>query len=161
MGSGFFQGNLYNDFWEYDPAFNQWIQKASFPSFPRNLAASFSLNNKGYFGIGKNWTNLPQVVTYKDFWEYTPDSSTSVEENSLCNLQFTISPNPAKDFIVINYPLYNENKIKLSITDLEGKKVYESQLSQSKIFLKGFPKGIYFVNVTDGKQKVVRKFVKE
>ncbi len=161
VGSGFYQGNVFNDLWEYDPALNQWIQKANLPSFSRNLAASFTLNNKGYFGVGKNWTGLPLVTTYNDFWEYTPDGSTSVNEYSASNLQFTISPNPAKDFIVINYPLYNEDKINLSITDMQGKKIYESQLSQSAISVKNFSKGIYLVELNNGKQKTVKRIVKE
>ncbi|MBK8874663.1 MAG: T9SS type A sorting domain-containing protein [Bacteroidetes bacterium] len=37
----------------------------------------------------------------------------------------------------------------------------KSKLSQSPISVKDFSNGIYFVELNNGKQKVVKKFVKE
>jgi N-acetylneuraminic acid mutarotase len=56
----------YSDFWEYDPAVNQWSQKAAFPGTARFAAVGFSIGNKGYIGTGFD------AFTYflKDFWEY-------------------------------------------------------------------------------------------
>src|SRR6187399_2607850 len=46
---------------------NTWQQKASLPSNPRFLSTSFSIGNKGYMGLGFNYS-----VFFKDFWEYDP-----------------------------------------------------------------------------------------
>jgi hypothetical protein len=57
---------VYNDFWEYDPALNTWTQKANFGGTARYNAVGFSIGNKGYIGTG-------YFNTYhKDFWEYDP-----------------------------------------------------------------------------------------
>jgi hypothetical protein len=81
-------------------------------------------------------------------------------------LEFTISPNPAKDFIVINYPLTGKEKVEITVTDVAGKKVYQTPLTpkgepEMKISLEDLKAGIYFVEVNNGKQKGVRKFLKE
>jgi len=64
---------FYKDFWEYDPVSNKWTQIADFPGDARTYAVGFSIDNKGYVGTGFIWT--PDIVSYKDFWEYDPVSN--------------------------------------------------------------------------------------
>jgi hypothetical protein len=59
-GGGF---TFRNDFWQYDPVSDTWIQKADFAGGARELAVGFSINNKGYIGTG---------LGASDFWEYDP-----------------------------------------------------------------------------------------
>lgn len=59
-----------DDFWEYDPAKNTWIQRADFPGGPRYGAIGFSIGNKGYIGLGAN-----KNIRYRDLWEYNPVSN--------------------------------------------------------------------------------------
>lgn len=59
-----------NEFWVYDPAINQWQQKAPFPGTARYGAVSFSCNNKGYYGLGRTETQ-----NLNDLWEYDPATS--------------------------------------------------------------------------------------
>ncbi|MGZ3851029.1 MAG: kelch repeat-containing protein, partial [Flavisolibacter sp.] len=47
-------GNVYGDFWEYDPASDTWSQKADFPGGARYYATGFSYAGKGYVGTGAN-----------------------------------------------------------------------------------------------------------
>jgi N-acetylneuraminic acid mutarotase len=63
--------------WEYNPANNTWTQKASFPGGVRYGMSSFSLNGKGYVGLGtdENWFMA-------DFWEYTPAGNTWLQKAS-------------------------------------------------------------------------------
>ena len=42
-------GNLVNDFWEYNPDMDQWIKKADFPGASVDAAGGFTIENKGYF----------------------------------------------------------------------------------------------------------------
>jgi len=60
------------DFWEYDPAANEWTPKKDFGGAARQGAVSFSIGTKGYIGTGysRNSNGL-----YKDFWEYDPATS--------------------------------------------------------------------------------------
>ncbi|MEP7168700.1 MAG: T9SS type A sorting domain-containing protein, partial [Bacteroidota bacterium] len=154
---------VFNDFWQYNPVLNQWIQKTSFSGLARDEAAFFSIATKGYIGSGG--LNGPITnVYYSDFWEFTPDSTTSIEELPASNFQFTISPNPAKDYIVISAEFRAKENIELTITDADGKKVYETQLQTKTLNFKlqtlNFSNGIYFVELTNGKQKAVKKFLK-
>ncbi|MGV6861183.1 MAG: T9SS type A sorting domain-containing protein [Putridiphycobacter sp.] len=48
-----------------------WTQKANFPNAARHRAASFSIADKGYVGIGHTNGAGPNVV-YSDWWEFDP-----------------------------------------------------------------------------------------
>jgi N-acetylneuraminic acid mutarotase len=54
--------------WEWDPVTNFWLQKASFPGAGRELAAAFSIDNKGYLGSGSTYDTGYHALN--DFWEY-------------------------------------------------------------------------------------------
>ncbi len=62
-------GNLHNDFWEYDPEANVWIQKANFPGGNRETAIAFSIGEYGYAGLG-----LAGSRKY-DFYKYDPTAN--------------------------------------------------------------------------------------
>lgn len=64
------QGNIYNDFWEYNTQKNKWEQKAAIPAEARYSAVSFAINDKGYVGLGRNNNKM-----LNDFWEYSPTSN--------------------------------------------------------------------------------------
>lgn len=53
-----------NDFWEYDPSSNIWVQQTNLGGINRDGAVGFSIGTKGYIGIGSS--------RIKDFWEYNP-----------------------------------------------------------------------------------------
>lgn len=52
--------------WEYDPANDQWTQKADYNGWALNEATAFSVGGKGYFGFGG----------YNAIWEYDPSVNT-------------------------------------------------------------------------------------
>ncbi|MEZ5067507.1 MAG: hypothetical protein R2847_03055 [Bacteroidia bacterium] len=39
-------------FYMYDPLTNTWTMKATFPGLQRQGAIGFTIDNKGYFGLG-------------------------------------------------------------------------------------------------------------
>jgi hypothetical protein len=155
-----------NDFWEYDPSNDTWTQKTDYPGLGRLGAIGFTIECKGYMGTGMSQFGSTQFFS-QDFWEYTPDSActTGIEEFLTSNLEVTISPNPAKDFLIISCQLTGKEKINLTITDVNGKVLTKSQIidpkPQIKIDISEFSKGIYFVEASNGKQKTVKKFLKE
>ena len=67
IGTGSIIGNVYSDFWEYDPATDIWTQKANFGGTARDRAVGFSIGSKGYIGTGYH-----DGIYYDDFWEYDP-----------------------------------------------------------------------------------------
>lgn len=58
------------DFWEYDPVFDTWTQKADFGGGSRYHAYYFSIDGKGYAGGG--YSTLGLYGFAMDFWEYDP-----------------------------------------------------------------------------------------
>jgi len=71
---------VYNDWWEYDPAKDAWVQKADFPGGGRLGAKGFSLNGKGYAGSGyfimPNGPNAGGKDYQSDVYEYDPAANT-------------------------------------------------------------------------------------
>jgi N-acetylneuraminic acid mutarotase len=67
---------LTNDFWEYTPGTDSWIQKASLPGSTRVLAVAFGLGMKAYLGTGSGDVNGGPGPFYHDFWQYDPSTNT-------------------------------------------------------------------------------------
>ena len=63
----------FNDFWEYDPALDQWTKKEDFPGGTRYFAAGFSIGEKGYVGTGFDNTSDD---SHNDFWGFDPKQNT-------------------------------------------------------------------------------------
>ncbi|MBP9882027.1 MAG: T9SS type A sorting domain-containing protein [Chitinophagales bacterium] len=78
MGTGFryvenkWQKTYYKDFWEYDPEYDVWKQKADFGGGTRGYAVGFSIGEKGYIGTGYKFDKDYNEIYYKDFWQYDP-----------------------------------------------------------------------------------------
>lgn len=56
------------DFWQYDPSANEWIQLADFPGGGRYSAVGFAVGGDGYIGTGYNGSYL------KDFFKFDPST---------------------------------------------------------------------------------------
>ncbi|MEP7168702.1 MAG: T9SS type A sorting domain-containing protein [Bacteroidota bacterium] len=153
-----------NDWWQYNPDSNQWKQIIIFPSYPRYETGYFTINNKGYVGTG-----VKINVQYSDFWEYTPNAPNAIDEGASApgGLQFTITPNPVKEMLIINYPFLENKNSAIVIKDLRGKIVYslpqETRITnhETKINISGLSQGIYLVELSGEKEKTVKKFMKE
>ena len=63
----------YNDLWEYQPAGQQWTQKASLPGPTRLGANAFSLGVYGYVCCG--WTSTVGAIALNDAWQYDPGNN--------------------------------------------------------------------------------------
>src|SRR6185436_13547470 len=152
-----------NDFWEYNPVTDAWTQVADFGGGQRELAQGFSVGCKGYFGAGI----INDANQHSDFWEYTPNSYvcvTGVNDISTSATGLIISLNPANDQLIISAVLTAGEKKEINITDVNGKNVFRQtfvQRGQMTIDISSFAKGIYFVIATNGKEKIVKKFLKE
>jgi hypothetical protein len=111
-------------------------------------------------GIGGDKTQPSQG--FDDYWiiKYCDTTSTSsIKTNS--NFQFPISvyPNPAKEYLTINYQFKAGDEIRL--TDVLGKLLFTTKLttrsSDFRLQISDLSPGIYFIKAGNE----VRKFVKE
>lgn len=79
IGGGSMASKVLSDFWEYNPATNQWIQKANTPGMKRSWAMGYSAGGKGYIGAGRSYLpfNGNEItINLKDWWEYNNVSNT-------------------------------------------------------------------------------------
>ncbi len=76
---------------------------------------------------------------------------------------FTIYPNPCKDVLKINF-IKNIKNYQLNVVDVMGKRItFAKNLNgtQYNLDLKDIKAGIYFLEINDGINKSIKKFIKE
>jgi hypothetical protein len=99
---------------------------------------------------------------------HCPIIGTGLNEDSPSNIDFdglliTVQPNPANDYIEINYIADKNFRIELSVIDLHGKVIYEKDLSVEtgeasiRINIRSWPSGTYLLNV---ESNAINKFLK-
>jgi hypothetical protein len=99
----------FNDFYEYNPANDTWVQKANLPGPERAYAVGGSIGNKGYLGLGGN---DDQSLSYNDFYEYDPISdvwNTKASMPSSGRADAGILSTPTKIYVIggINFPSFS------------------------------------------------------
>lgn len=75
-----------------------------------------------------------------------------------------ISPNPATTALLVNFKNDITTFTKISITDVLGKTVSESAMTEGKtssVNVSELETGIYFIKIEQGKYTIVKKFIKE
>lgn len=158
-------GTLYKDFYEWDQATNTWRQVADFGGGVRTDETPFSIGNKGYVAVG----SLGGFPNYKDFWEYTPDSSSGVGEDLMNEkISMTIYPNPFSDEAVIQYALLVSEKVSINLYTVSGQKIknifsghssagaHALELEADELNL---TQGVYFLELQAGRQRQFQKIV--
>ncbi len=84
VGFGALEGSqaaniLYSpDFWSFDLVEKSWSQIASFPDVGRASSTSFSINSRGYVGLGARTVDH-QIRRFDSIYEYDPLSDTWIE----------------------------------------------------------------------------------
>jgi N-acetylneuraminic acid mutarotase len=69
---------LFEDFWQYNPASNVWTQIADFGGGLRYHSYGFTVGDKAYVGTGR----APGGIYETDNWEYSPATNTWTERAS-------------------------------------------------------------------------------
>ena len=111
-----------------------------------------------------------EVATVQEFYstlgqcgkEYTPITEIPANENV-----FKIHPNPASDFVQLDFSLANSANVSIQITDIAGKVVDREPLGMlasgtysHRINITGFSKGMYFCNLLCGTHTTTQKLIK-
>ncbi|TAL62068.1 MAG: T9SS type A sorting domain-containing protein [Bacteroidetes bacterium] len=68
----------YQDFWEYDPSANSWMQKTDFGGGAVMRAVGFSIGAKGYIGTGSDMS----FTSLGNFWEWDQASDTWTQKGN-------------------------------------------------------------------------------
>ncbi|GEP51997.1 hypothetical protein FNO01nite_26690 [Flavobacterium noncentrifugens] len=140
-----------------------------------NLPENESMEGR-YFSFFSE--NIPGIFTYEvtyllDF-SYTPmltitnpdgDYAQYTDANlaakSFTSEKFTISPNPATDYIAIDFGNKTATNATVEIYDTSGKRIRTENLSASNtINVQNLAKGIYFLKLKNGDAASATKFIK-
>jgi len=167
-------GGFLNDLWEYDTTANQWTQKTNFAGTNRDELACFVIGDRAYIGLGGQ-DGSGTGIYFLDFYEYTPDEGSctiGINELACSAFQFQVSPNPVHQWLVVGLTLNPprrttaNSRCEIYIMDVYGQKVfsshYELRTNNSELVdVSGLSEGLYFIVADDGRERAVRKFVKE
>jgi len=140
-----------------EPSFMQsWVTTNPFFLPYTDFVSSLSLES----GLWKNYIQPEGIQWFAYSFLPKKNMTVTVEENE--NLDFMISPNPAKENINIKTKLSN-SVITLSITNVLGEIVYSQKLIHTKTTLNTdqFSKGVYFVSIANKNSKTTKKMIIE
>jgi hypothetical protein len=129
--------------------------------YPQPLVVNYVNDNAeapyNEFGFGLDW--IPSI-TFK-----VSQSKLAVNELSTSNVNLNVYPNPADQYLNIDFKLTdNESKVDLVVKDITGKVVYsnlyQTQVGSNKIVLDldGFVNGMYILSIETKAGVSVRKF---
>ena len=150
---------LRNMFQNVENKFGSFILRKKFPE----VTDSQSLGSRTYLVKFKIYCNIFSVVSYlyntnllfdvyyKEQVTYIPDLG--VEDDNSENIILKIYPNPAKDFIKIDFQK-QFNARKIQIISLEGIIILETEYKEL-IDISNLPTGLYFIRCGD----IVRSFI--
>jgi N-acetylneuraminic acid mutarotase len=142
------------DLWQYDPSTTYWNRRSRLGNGIRENAVAFSINNKGYMGMGDS----AGINYYNDFWAYTPDNpcTTGIEDLPADNLSIEISPNPFQNKTLLTIQGSTANAT-LNVYNIEGKVVYKmtgitGTNTRLTITHEQLADGIYFYQLMDANE---------
>jgi uncharacterized repeat protein (TIGR01451 family) len=124
-----------------------------------NQPAGSQIQNTAYIYFDFN----SPVATNTTLNTVMPDTTTGIVNVAKRQMQFTLFPNPAKNYVIVET---SESVIgaTMQITDITGREILSKPMvnSQSQIQTSGFSPGVYLVRLlVNGKGKFVRKLVVE
>jgi hypothetical protein len=83
-----------------------------------------------------------------------------LEENGW---MLSLFPNPARDFIFINYEMYSDEPAELNVLDVYGKTVINRHLDDPQGTLRlpvdKLPSGHFLIQIGNGQERIMKKFV--
>jgi hypothetical protein len=109
-----------------------------------------------------DWVSGPKFNTGCDSGKSQMNANVNAQTQ---NAAISIKPNPARNNVLLSG--YFKGTVKITITNMNGKKIFETNISTLNgklnlpINVVNFEKGIYFVNVFDGKNTIKINFLKE
>jgi len=87
------------------------------------------------------------------------------EKSSVEKDAIRLFPNPATDYIIINFITFDADEIEISLVDILGKPIenyfLNKKTEQFSLDISGLPAGIYYIKVNYGHCLIVKKIIKQ
>jgi len=144
-----------SDFWRYDPINDSWTSFPSFTNAPRSAAVGFSIGNICYIGTGSS----NGALLMKDLWG--TDITTEISGNPYLS-NYSIYPNPSKDYIFITIPSEIKNG-SILLYSIHGELLLKKtvQEEETMIDISTFAKGVYIMKLVGQDINVINKIIIE
>lgn len=144
--------DFFSDFWMYDQVADSWsLVPVNFPGKARVQGMYFTLNNKGYLGLGSDTTFYTHYLT--DVWEFNFTPSAINELNHTPFYASSVFPNPASEFITLQLN-GKQNLLARDVIEIQntsGRIVYHHELlspsEKTIIDVSNFSNGIHVITV--------------
>jgi PKD repeat protein len=115
----------------------------------------------GHYSVKLSSVGLDSTNSFiKQNYIHIIDTTTSIKEEVFSGI--AVYPNPINNELLLNIDK-RSTVDKISVFNLQGKRVIEQTVKQNKtikLSFSNFPSGIYFVNITGGKQSTNYKIIK-
>ncbi len=113
-------------------------------------------------------SSADEISPYSNLKDATTLSAITGIDNTLSN-QVKVSPNPSKDKFLVDFGTLNLGKTTARVYDAQGKQVFSSETSanasgnanQTTIPLGNMANGIYLLEITSNKGRILKRLVKE
>ncbi len=143
-------------FMEYDPVMDTWKKLPPIPSDTRRFGpGTFIIDDKLYVVSG-GLNFIPEKTTW--YFDMTQLETTSIN-GSLTVKELEVSPNPVSHYLTLNN-IDLTRAYSLRISNLSGKQLYSSKLSNNKINLSSFVAGTYIINIYSDNEVYTQKVIK-
>lgn len=134
------------EFWSYDPTLDSWEELTPHPGTSRWAPASFVLDGEVYLFNGIVYGFGPPT-SMSDAFKYTleelPSSTNELEEK----LNFTIQPNPANDYLVIEGKGNTIPSGHFRVFDILGNQLMQFEMEGRKeLDVSGLDNGVYLLS---------------
>lgn len=118
-------------------------------------------NNDTLYGWINVSTSNTDRITIKSFSLQKIDNS--IQTDDFKSIGFSISPNPAVDYLEINCHGFDLKKANCSIINVDGSSLYFNKVSQNifRVNTKQLPSGMYFIKMEDGTNIQTKKIIKK
>ncbi len=121
--------------------------------------------NGNYLSNTSNTQILANVSSISDTEKFTygiiPKAKNSNSKSSIAEKAITLYPNPAHNFIVVDYNNGENNAIEIFNTS--GKRVFQTSIKNNEPYnldISNFSAGIYFMKITNNEATHIKKFIK-
>lgn len=146
-----------------------WVEyRENFPGFSPVPGVNFYGTPMGLTFAGNNMfcgVFSPDEGVGGVYKASVPDEVTNVTEMP-ANFQPLVYPNPANDFVLLQFPKGQQNQGSLMITDAMGKVKYNKKINNEQdnaisVSTKNWSPGLYLYTITTGESKASGKFIVE
>lgn len=107
----------------------------------------------------KNWLSQ-RIATLDDFFDTLCDDFTTDVNESWAQLPLRMYPNPARDHIQVQIQQYTSEPITIKVFQSNGQKIWEEDLiHSSQLHTRHWPRGFYVIQVIQGNEMWVEKWI--